>query len=152
MINSFLVTLVNSATQPVNPSSTTGNVYWPSPVEIRMFSTDEQATRSVLFANTSTNLDIFIAAIQLLWVVEESSCYTYITKDDQRITYSRPQLVGQLTNISDTKLYHINSCLSNFDMIKPLSYLSPELASIYRSSLSKLDRLAAVITHFGIRP
>ncbi len=154
MINSFLVTLYNSATQPTNPASLVGDVYWPDTVEIRTFTPDETLALQVLFGGETDPLLKFLVAIQLLWCVDESVVSNYIKADDSVITYTTEQLVGQFEDVdpADFNYYQINRCLAQFDEIPALRFLTGELLQVYRSALSPLDRLSAVIAYFGERP
>lgn len=152
MINSFLVTLVNSQTQPTNPSSTTGNVLWPSNVQVRTYTGDELLAYNQLFDAETDPLFKFLRAIQLLWVVEESVCADSITQDDPRVTYTREQLVGQFENTPSFDRQQVSRLLQSLSTIPALSYLTGDRLRIYRSALSRLDQLAAIICHFGVRP
>ena len=96
MINSFLVTLHNNATPPVNAMSNVGNVLWPSALRIKTYTGAAATAARILFNELPTSsFDHFLAAIQFLWVVQESVCADTILEDDSRISYSQDQLVGQ---------------------------------------------------------
>lgn len=150
MINSFLVTLQNSGTQPTNPSSVVGDVFWPDPVSVKTYTGDAAVGEEVLFAGETDNLARFLLAIQLLWVVEESVLADTITADDPRITYTRDQLVGQFEGQSGFE-QHISSLLSDFGVIDALDFLDGDLLFTYRAALSPLDKLAAVVVFYGRR-
>ena len=149
MINSFLVSLHNSGTAPVNPSSLVGDVLWPDPVELKTYSGAAAVADGILF-NGTTGFDRFLIAIQLLWVVEESVLADTITYDDRRVTYTRAQLAGQFIDQSGYD-QQVSRVLDSFSEIKALDFLQDYLLSVYRSALSPLDRLAAVIAEFGLR-
>lgn len=150
-MNQFLAGLDNIATPPVNGSSTTGNVIWPSPFYTRIYTPYEQATRARLFGYVPDRLTNFIKAIQLLWLVEDSVCAPYITSRDPVITYTHNQLIGQFAGISSTYEYAIDQALVQFPEIDGNQLpLSPDLLSIWTNALSTGDRLAAVVTHFGL--
>jgi hypothetical protein len=134
--------------------SVVGDVYWPSPVAIRAFNAAETTAQQVLFAGQVDPLHHFLTAIQLLWCVEESVVADYIKRDDSVITYTPGQLVGQFKDVlpANFNYYQINRCLAEFNEIPALQFLTGELLQVYRSALSPLDRLAAVIAYFGQRP
>lgn len=152
MINSFLVSLHNNATPPVNVSSTTGSVLWPSNVNVRSYNGPSALAQTILFGGVPTSsFDHFLGAIQLLWVVEESVCADTITADDPLISYNREQLIGQFVGNSSANRQSLSRILQQFDSIPAREFLSGRLLHLYRSSLAKIDRLAAVITYFGVR-
>jgi len=150
MINSFLVTLQNSGTQPTNPSSAVGDVFWPDPVYVKTYTGDAAVGEEVLFGGEVDTLLRFLYAIQLLWVVEESVLANTITVDDTRVTYTREQLVGQFEAQTGFE-QHVSTVLSHLDHIEALNFLDGELLEVYRSSLSPLDQLAAIIVFYGRR-
>ncbi len=150
MINSFLASLHNSATPPVNPSSVHGDVLWPSPLQVQTFSGDAGVAEEILFGAQYDNLARFLLSIQLLWVVEESVCADTIQADDSRITYTREQLVGQFVDQTGYE-QHVSAVLAQLPSIPAHGFLTGRLLEVYRSALSPLDRLAAVIAYFGMR-
>lgn len=150
MINSFLVSLQNSATPPVNGASTVGNVLWPDPVAVKIYTGAPQLADELLFQGETDNLARFLLAIQYLWLVQESVCADKITQDDTRITYTDTQLKGQF--IGETGWEQATTrALALLEDFSPLEYLTGDLLEIYRSSLSPTDKLAAVICYFGLR-
>ncbi len=150
-MNKFLATLDNTSTPPVSGSSTTGNVIWPSPFYTRVFTQYEQEVRARLFGYVPNRFTNFVKAIQLLWLVEDSICAPYITSQDPVITYTHAQLVGQFAGISQTYEYAIDEALVQFDEIDGNQLpLSQDLLAIWTNALSRGDRLAAIITHFGL--
>lgn len=154
MINSFLVTLHNSATPPVNASSSTGDILWPANYLVKDYAGDSEQANIVLFGGyTPADFNHFLIAIQLLWVVEESVLADTIFEDDTRITYDRTQLEGQFTDIAPSvfERQQISRILQNFDSIPALRFLTGDLLDVYRSALSRLDKLAAVVAYFGKR-
>ncbi len=152
MINSFLVSLHNTQTQPVNPSSTTGDLTWPANVKPKTYTGPAVLAEQILFAGfTPADFEHFLIAIQLLWVVQESVCADRITLDDTRITYNQDQLVGQFEGYTTFDYQNTSRVLQQFTDIPALQFLEGDLREIYRSSLCKLDRLAAVISYFGAR-
>ena len=150
MINSFLVTLTNSQTAPVNPSSTTGNVLWPDNVLVKPYTGAAALAEAILFNNETVLLNRFLIAIQLLWVVEDSVLSATITQDDPRISYTREQLLGQFNAVVYDP-QQITRILTSFDDIRALEFLQGDLLETYRSALSRMDKLAAIIAYFGIR-
>jgi hypothetical protein len=96
--------------------------------------------------------DEFLIAIQLLWVVENSVCADKILTDDPRISYNHAQLVGQFSGITTHDNQHTTKVLGSLETLQPLTFILDTLKPIYRSSLSASDKLACVITHFGLRP
>jgi len=150
MINSFLVTLHNSATQPVNPSSLTGDVEWPANYLPKAYTGQAAVANSVLFDGEADPLKHFLTAIQLLWVVQESVLADSVVADDTRISYTETQLLGQFEDVVYDR-QQVTRVLSQFDQLRGTDFLTGELAEIYRSSLSRMDQLAAVITYFGLR-
>ncbi len=150
MINSFLATLHNSATAPTNDESTVGDVLWPDPYTVKTYTGPAVLANNILFAN-QTGLEHFLTAIQLLWVVEESVLADQILVDDPRISYNEQQLLGQFVELPDYDLQQISRIISRFDELPALQYLTGEYLHVYRSALSRLDKLAAVICFFGRR-
>jgi hypothetical protein len=150
VINSFLVTLTNTETPPVNPNSTGGNVLWPDNVLVKTYTGPAELARTVLFDNESDDLKRFLTAIQLLWVVENSVLAPLITADDPRISYTKEQLLGQFTMAVYTP-QQISRILGSFDDIPALQFLQGDLLVTYRSALSRMDKLAAIISYFGVR-
>lgn len=149
-MNGFLVTLDNNATPPVNGSSVVGNVLWPAVYAPRTFNADETAARAILFGTPSSRLLNFTTAIQLLWVVENSVLKDRIVDYDPLITYSDTQLVGQFAGVALSDRQVVSTALASFDTI-PFSFLADDLMQVYANSLSRLDRLAAIIVHFGTK-
>lgn len=151
MINSFLVTLHNDATQPVNGSSQVGDVLWPTPYTPKVYTGPALLANRVLFADETDPLKHFLIAIQLLWVVEESILRNQITTDDSRVSYNRTQLVGQFEGVAGFDPQNITRILSQFSDIPALDFLTPYLSSVYRGALSRMDKLASIIVFFGLR-
>lgn len=151
MINSFLVTLHNSGTQPTNPASVMGDVLWPPTYLPKVYTGSELLANNILFGRETDPLNHFLVSIQLLWVVEESTQAPYIIADDPRISYTKEQLLGQFESVAGYDFQQITRVLDAFDTIPALSFLEDDLLLAYRSSLSKMDRLAAIIAHFGKR-
>jgi hypothetical protein len=150
MINSFLVTLHNDPVQPQNPAATKGDVLWPDPYTPKVYTGSALLANSILFNDESDPLIHFLISIQLLRVVEESVCADTITRDDSRVSYTDDQLLDQFEGTSyDPR--QVNRIFSNFSDIRALDFLTGELLGIYRTSLSRMDRLAAVIAYFGLR-
>ena len=149
MINSFLISLQNSGTQPVNPSSVVGDVLWPDPVEVKTYTGAASDVLRTLF-DAKTGLDKFLLAIQYLWVVEESVLADRITSDDPRVTYTQEQLEGQFIDQVDWG-QSVSYVLQELDTAAPLTFLEGDLLSVYRSSLSPMDHLAALICYYGLR-
>ena len=153
MINSFLVTLYNNATQPTNPLSEVGDIAWPQTYLPRTYTPAEQEALAILFGPyAAVGLPRFLAAIQLLFVVQESVCADLITVDDRRITYTQAQLAGQFNGVLvgtyDPK--HISNVMKNAQFINT-SFLTGRLLGVNTSSLCATDRLSAVIAHLGLR-
>lgn len=151
MINSFLATLHNSATPPTNPSSTVGDVLWPDPYTAKVYTGQALLANNLLFANEPNALKHFLTAIQLLWVVQESVLADQILVDDPRTSYTEAQLVGQFVSTPTFDRQQISRILSQWDSIQGTQFLTGEYLHIYRSALSRMDRLAAVICYFGRR-
>jgi len=151
MINSFLVTLYNDGTQPTNPSSTVGDVLWPDNYLPRSFNAAEQLANRLLFDGQSVGIARFLIAIQMLWVVEESVVEDRILADDPRVSYTAEQLVGQFANQPTYDTQQVSRVVTQLERMNPLAFLSGELLTVYRSALSRLDRLAAIVAHFGAR-
>ena len=151
MINSFLVTLYNDGTQPTNPSSAVGDVLWPSNYLAATRTPAEQLADRILFDGQPAGLTRFLTAIQLLWVVEESVVADRITADDPRISYTTEQLVGQFINQPTYDTQAVSGAVTQLARMNPLAFLTGELLTVYRSALSPMDRLAAVIAHLGAR-
>jgi len=150
-MNKFLATLDNISTPPVSGTSTTGNVIWPSPFYTRVYTQYEQETRARLFGYVPDRFTNFVKAIQLLWLVEDSICAPYIMSQDPVITYTHDQLVGQFNGISQTYEYAIDEALVQFPEIDGNQLpLSQDLLGIWTNALSRGDRLAAIVTHFGL--
>lgn len=151
MINSFLVSLYNSGTAPTNPSSTVGDVLWPGTVQVKTYTGNEELAERILFDGVAApSLDRFLTAIQLLWVVQDSVLVNHITADDPRVTYTDEQLIGQFEGATHDN-QQVTRVLGEIASASPLTFLGGELLSTYRTALSPLDRLAAVICHFGKR-
>jgi hypothetical protein len=149
-MNRFLASLDNNATPPVNPSSTTGNVPWPSPFYVHTFTAGETTARTALFGSPATRLLNFTTAIQLLWVVEHSVISSVIAETDPVITYTETQLVGQFAGVGDENRQVTSLALiSTIDFVP--DFLSDRLANVYYKSMSRYDRLAALIAHFGMK-
>ncbi len=151
MINSFLVTLQNDATPPVNPSSEVGDVLWPDPYTPKVYTGPALLTNTLLFNSETDDLFHFLTAIQLLWVVQESVLADQILLDDPRISYNQAQLVGQFEDTSDYDRQQISRILGLWESLPALQFLEGDLLHVYRSSLSRMDRLAAIICYFGRR-
>lgn len=152
MINSFLVTLHNTQTAPVNPSSLTGEIMWPANVLPRAYTGPALLAQRILFAGYGTaDFEHFLIAIQLLWVVEESVCADRIMLDDSRVTYNRAQLLGQFEGYASFDYQNTSRILRQFNDLQAARFLTGDLLEIYRSALCTLDRLAAVISYFGAR-
>ncbi len=150
MINSFLVTLHNDATQPTNPSSVVGDVLWPAQYLPKVYTGSALLANNILFNNETDPLKHFLIAIQLLWVVEESTQVGYITADDPKTSYSHEQLLGQFESVTYDP-QQISRILGAFETIPALDFLEGDLLLAYRSSLSRMDKLAAIISYFGKR-
>lgn len=151
MINSFIVSLYNNATQPVNPSSEAGNVLWPDTYKVRIYSSQEQRVNSLLFGAYDADFNKFLASIQFLWLVENSVLKDTILHDDPRITYDSVQLSWQFADIS-LAMYDRRQCdraLRNLKEMNAERILKGNNLTTYRSALSASDRLAAVVAHFG---
>lgn len=151
VINSFLVTLHNSATQPTNPSSLVGDVLWPSPYTPKVYTGAEQLANTLLFDGEADPLFHFLTAIQLLWVVQESVLVDQILLNDVRTSYNETQLIGQFEDTPTYDRQQISRILQIWDSIPALQFLTGDLLHVYRSSLSRMDQLAAVICFFGRR-
>jgi uncharacterized protein (DUF1501 family) len=154
MINSFLVTLVNSATPPVNPSSLVGDVLWPTIYRVKTYTPVEEAALQILFNDDGDYLHYFLTAIQMLFVVESSVMVSSITADDPRTSYNRVQLLGQFEGVDPlTYSYQqVNRMLASLPDLQAETFLTGDELQVYRSSLSPLDKLAAVLSFFGKRP
>jgi len=153
MINSFLVTLVNNPTPPVNGSSVVGNVLWPAIYRTQTYTPVEAGARGLLFADDGDYLHTFLTAIQMLFLVESSVVSNQIYADDPRTSYSRAQLLGQFEGV-DPLVYSYQAggrLLAALPEIPAENFLSGDLLLAYRSSLAATDRLAAIIAHFGRR-
>lgn len=150
MINSFLVSLHNSATPPTNPASTVGDVLWPSPYKAKVYTGAASAANDILFDRETNALKHFLTAIQLLWVVQDSVCADTIFSDDPRVSYNEDQLLGQFESVVRDD-QQISRILQRFDDIHALEFLTGDLLSVYRTALSRTDKLAAVISYFGKR-
>lgn len=150
MINSFLVSLHNSATPPTNPASVVGDVLWPDPYRVKVYTGAAILANQVLFNNEANALKHFLTAIQLLWVVEESVHADTITTDDLRISYTQVQLLGQFESVT-YDAQQISRILQRLSDIQALEFLTGDLLLSYRSSLSPMDKLAAIIAFFGSR-
>ncbi len=150
MINSFLATLHNDDTPPVSGSSTTGDVLWPSPLTVKTYTGAAALANIILFENQS-GFNHFLTAIQLLWVVQESVLADQILVDDPRVSYNEQQLLGQFEDASGYDLQQISRIISRFDDIPALQFLVGDDLHVYRSALSRLDKLAAIICFFGRR-
>lgn len=151
MINSFLATLHNSATPPTNPSSVVGDVLWPAPYTPKVYTGPAQLANNLLFDNQTDPLFHFLTAIQLLWVVQESVLVDRIVLDDVHTSYNQIQLIGQFIDTDDYDRQQISRILGIWESIPALQFLTGDLLHVYRSSLSRMDRLAAVICYFGNR-
>lgn len=149
MINSFLVTLCNTQIPPVNPLALS-SVYWPDQVLVRDYTQEEQRDLQILLQGHMTGLPRLLAAIQLLWVVENSVRADTILKDDPRITYTLSQLQDQFFDQPGFE-QHTSKVLAQLDLLRPYPYLSPENTEGFQA-VCPLDRLASVIAHFGARP
>lgn len=152
-MNGFLAALDNNATPPVNPGSPTGNVVWPSPFHVQVYTPLEVELQARLFGNCPARLDRFAKAIQLLWVVEESVLVDRIKATDPTITYDSahfgtPQLVGQLNWIDPAYLHATTDALAQLPWLN-VSMLAPDLKYVWEHALNDVDKLAAVVTHFG---
>ena len=148
MINSFLATLDNNATAPVVPGSTFGNVVWPV-FTVKTYTAEEQAARNILYANTTTRVTVFLVSVELLMLVEESVHVGRITKDSPVVTYTREQLIGLFSAVPQPTVTQIARILSSWDFSTTPGFLTGELRESYNQSMAKLDKLAAVISHFG---
>lgn len=151
MINSFLVTLTNTGTQPTNPSSAVGDVLWPANVQVKAYAGAQALVYQELFGGQTNALHRFLTAIQLLWTVEESVLVDTILSDDPRITYTSEQLLGQFENTPTYDRQQITRILQYMDDLPVTQFLTGERLEVYRSALSKLDRLSAIICQFGLR-
>lgn len=151
MINSFLATLHNDATPPINGSSTTGDVLWPNPYTVKTYTGVALLANNILFDNQSDAFKHFLTAIQLLWVVEESVLADQIVVDDPRVSYNEAQLLGQFVGVTGYELQQISRILDQFESIPATQFLTGDYLHVYRSALSRLDKLAAVICFFGRR-
>lgn len=147
VINSFLVKLTNTASAPTNPSSTTGDIVWPSPYTVITYTADEQRVRQLLFAGCASDLQILLTAIQLVWLVDSSVLSPYLVKDDQRITYTDGQLLGQYASATYDK-QHTTQLLRTVPDCSNI-FTDAYLREVYGATYSPLDRLAAVVCHFG---
>lgn len=149
-MNRFLASLDNNATAPVNPSSTTGDIPWPSPFYVHTFTVNETIARTALFGTTASRLLNFTTAIQLLWVVENSVISAVIAETDPVITYTEAQLVGQFEGVANENRQAASLALVvTIDFVP--DFLSDDLANVYYKALSRYDRLAALIAHFGTK-
>lgn len=154
MLNSFLVTLVNDPTPPVNPMSVVGDIVWPDTLLVKTYTPLEQYALNLLFDYDGDYLHTFLTAIQMLWVVEAGVVSDQIFADDSRVTYTRAQLFGQFQDVNPlTYSYEQGTrMLAAMDNIPAEQFLEGPLLLAYRSSFSKTDKLGAVIAHFGRRP
>lgn len=149
MINSFLVTLCNTQIPPVNPLALS-NIYWPDQVLVRTYNAAEERDLQIILQGNTTGLPRLLASIQLLWVVENSVRADTITRDDPRVTYTRGQLQDQFFDQTGYD-QHISQVLPQMDELRPYTYMDAENARVF-DSVCPLDRLAAVVAHFGARP
>jgi hypothetical protein len=150
-MNGFLAALDNTATAPVNPASTTGNVAWPSPFYTRVYSPKEAELNRRLFGNCPTRIVRFVKAIQLLWLVEDSVLSSKILATDRKITYNRAQLIGQLESVSSAYKKAASGALMQLPFMDVSEILSQELQSVWDSALTPVDKVAAVVVHFGMK-
>lgn len=148
MINSFLVSLVNESAQPVNPSSTTGNILWPDAVQIQTFTGEARIAEQYLFRG-QTGYQKLALAIHLLWLVEASPVAGQITADDARLSYNNAQLLGQLAGTAWND--HVSQLLAAPIFALSGEFLPDYLRAVYRGALSKTDRLASLAAYFGRR-
>ena len=154
MLNSFLVTLVNDPTPPVNGASQVGDILWPSIYRVKTYTAAEAAALQILFDYDGDYLHTLLTAIQMLFVVESSVMASSITADDSQISYTRVQLLGQFEGVDPlTYSYQqVNQMLQSLPDLQAETFLTGDSLLVYRSSLSNVDKLAAVISHFGKRP
>ncbi len=150
MLNSFLAYLDNNATPP-STASTDGQVIWPV-FTVKTFTANEQVARDLLFTQGASRTVHFTEAISLLWIVDNSVVSSYITRDDPRITYTNTQLLSQFTGIAVSALTRASVAIGQLDTMRAQSFLTDELLDTYIRALSPLDKLAAVIAHFGKAP
>lgn len=148
MINSFIITLTNSSTQPTISGSTAGDIYWPANVKLKQRSSAEDRDYQTLFAGTATSEDRLIASIQYIWLIRASICSDYELLADPRITYNDDQLRGQLAAVSSNNLHRVQASLALLNQLDG-SYLSADLAIIRAKAISPLDKLAAIVAHLG---
>lgn len=146
-MNGFLAALDNNATPPVNVSSTTGNVLWPSPFLVQVYTTAEAEVQARLFGDCPTRFIRFAKAIQLLWAVEDSVLATAIDAVDPSITY-RAQLVGQLEGVAGSSLSAVSDALAQLQYMQS-DILEADLLRVWEHSITPVDKLAAFIVHFG---
>lgn len=146
MINSFLATLHNSPTPPVNPQSTAGDIVWPSPFPARDYTPEEMGVVLWLLGQPG-DFNHFLASVQLLMLVEQSVLASHILADDPRITYDRTQLLGQFEDTTFNRS-RVSTLLGS--MPATPSFLNQELAEVYRNGIG-IERLAALVVHFGRR-
>lgn len=146
MINDFLVRLSRLAVPPTNPSSPAGDIYWPEYTP-SVLSEEEQKAHDVLFLGADTPLMRLLRAIQLVWVVLDSPLGHMIASRDNRLTYDTYQLQAQFvgSGYDEASIEHVLHLLSE----APPPFLNGFLASTYRSSFTRLDKLAALATYFG---
>lgn len=154
MINSFLVTLVNDGTPPVNPMSQVGDVLWPGIYLPKSYGSVEESVIETLYSSDGDYLHDFLTAIQMLFVVESSVMAATITQDDPKISYNRVQLLGQFEGVDPlTYSYQqTDRMIAALPSIPGELFLTGDALQVFRSALSPIDRLAAVISHFGLRP
>lgn len=146
-MNRFLATLDNDPVQPVNPLATTGQVLWPTPFFTVTDTTYEGIVRATIFGGYSTRLEHFAIAVQLLWVVEESVLVDTIKTVDKDISYTRAQLINQLTGVTITDA--ATKALATLPTINGEVLLTGTLRDTWQTAMSDFDKLAAIICHFG---
>ena len=151
-MNLFLTKLYNGSPFPTNPSSLVGNVLAQSPFLPAVYTTAEQLGQQLLFGTyLAPGLPRFLCCLDLLWLVQGSTVGYAITSQDPLVQYRDDQLVGQFRNTSSQyNAQWVSTVLQRVDQFDP-SLLGSAAVPPYSGWLSSVDRLAAIITHFGTK-
>lgn len=149
-MNGFLAALDNISTPPVNPSSLTGDIPWPSPFKVQTYEPWESELYVRIFGNSPTRFIHFAQAIQLMWAVQDSVLAHVILRTDPTITYDDRQLVGQFEGVSTDYRKTTGIALTQLPNMD-VSRLPGEYAEVWKNALSPVDKLAAVVAYFGAK-
>lgn len=154
MINSFLVTLVNSGTPVVNGSASCGNVLWPSAYRVKTYTPELAVLRQGIYGPAlGTPLHTLLQSVCLLKNLRASPFVRAEKADDPRVTYTDAQLHGLFVGAA-FPTNTVGAALAFLKVSAPVVARVAESSDVVReavTSLTPLDVLAAITVELGKR-